>query len=300
MSQVALPTLLNEKRSFQEMTPPQTPPLPPSKRATPAPPQFLQERRSSGSSGSRSPPQLEEERRLSLPPIVPRSLASTPPGTACLAGRPAPEKCGVCTKEQLCDVFDVFWFLDKQRQFKLTRHTFFATIRECVSHKQVEVLRKSRLTERFRQSSQDVSLEEFLRMMWPDATDADIVKMHRWCQLRAAQTAIHGHFEGELPDTVLREIFDLLDLNGDHRVSMEELHRGQILTTAQVERFMQLAGAQYEEYQAKVIAAAALFGKKMEDYETYDGGRLGGPSFDGKLAFRDFCYAIKTGEISSR
>merc|ERR1712187_913719 len=172
-------------------------------------------------------------------------------------------------------VFDVFWALDKHKHFKLTRRDVFATLKECVSQKQVEVLRRTHLTERFRKSSKDVTLDEFLHMLWPDVTVEDVAKMTRWCQLRAAQTTIQGRSDGEVPDSVLREMFDLPDLNGDQRISVDELYWGEILTAAQVDRLMQVAGQQRDEYQAKMIAAAALFGRKLDVLDLNELCRLG-------------------------
>lgn len=137
-------------------------------------------------------------------------------------------------------------------------------------------------------------------MMWPDVTEEDLAKMTRWCQLRAAQTTIQGRSDAEVPDSVLREIFDLLDLNGDQKVSVDELYWGEILTAKQVDRLMQVAGQQHDEYQAKTIAAAALFGRKMDDLDLNELCRLGGPLFDRKVTFRDFCLAIKSGMISKK
>lgn len=289
MPEDVLPSL-KEKRSSLQISPPQTPPQHPAKKRHSAPPQFLQERRAVG---SKTPPLTEEEQRIILPPIV------AAPKSSGYGRKPACERCSVCSKDDLWQVFDVFWTLDKHKQFKLTRRHVFASLRDCVSQKQVEVLRRSRLTERFRQSSQDVPLDEFLRMMWPDVKEEDLAKMTRWCQLRAAQTAIQGRCHGEVPDSVLREIFDLLDLNGDQRVSVEELYWGEILTAEQVSRLMEVAGQQYDEWEAKTIACAALFGKKMDDLDINDLCRLAGPLFDGKLAYREFCLAIKSGLISS-
>lgn len=121
-------------------------------------------------------------------------------------------------------------------------------------------------------------------------------KMVRWCQLREAQSALRG----VCPDDVggLRMIFNLLDLNGDMKVSVAELHGAGILTPPQVDNLMKVAGQQHDLFQARALAAAALFHRQIEDSESAELGRIGGPLYDGKLAFRDFCTAIKLGTLA--
>lgn len=135
-------------------------------------------------------------------------------------------------------------------------------------------------------------------MMWDDATEADLAKMVRWCQLRAAQNSLQGEDQGEVPEELLKKIFDSLDLDGDQRLSVEELYKGGVLTGQQIEKLMDVAEIKYAEHQQRTIALAALFGKHMEDIEPSDLGRLGGPLFDGELTFRDFCVAFRSGTIS--
>lgn len=216
-----------------------------------------------------------------------------------MASRPTSEyceRCSTCSKEEVWDVYDVFQVLDKRRQFSISRRGYFEALKGCTSLKQLEVMRRSRLKERFRESAEDLSLEDFLRAMWPAATDKDIPKMIRWCQLREAQSA----FSGVLPNDArgLRIVFDILDLNCDKRVSVEELHRAGILTSEQIQNLFEVAGQQHAAFEAKALASAALFGKHIEDSNPVTLGRPGGPLRDGKLTFRDFCTAVKSGIIA--
>jgi len=192
-------------------------------------------------------------------------------------------------------VYDVFQLFDRRRQHKIVRRDFYDALKDCASLHQLKVLNRSRMKERFLDSARDVTLEEFLRMMWPSATEDDLHKMVYWSRLREAQNLLHGVVPQTMSTGNLRMIFDLLDLNGDHRVSVEELYRANILTPDQVQRLMVVAEEQHEAFQAKALAAAALFGKQIEDASSFELGRIGGPLFDGKLAFRDFCKAVKTG-----
>jgi hypothetical protein len=184
-----------------------------------------------------------------------------------------------------------------KRKFCITRRDFFEGVRGCTSLKQLEVMRKARLKERFRESAQDLPLEEFLRALWPAAADKDMPKMIRWCQLREAQSV----FLGVLPNDAhgLRTVFDILDINGDKRVSIEELQRACILTPEQIQDLFEVAGRQHAAHEAKALASAALFHKEVDDCDSTTLGRRGGPLCDGKLTFRDFCTAVKSGIIAN-
>lgn len=107
--------------------------------------------------------------------------------------------------------------------------------RETVN--KLKILKRSRLDHRFRESTQDVDLPEFLRMLWPLATEEDMVKMVRWAQLREAQAVLRdGKFRGEVAE--LKKIFDLLDENGDGLLSVNELRRASILNTKEIQTLM--------------------------------------------------------------
>lgn len=188
----------------------------------------------------------------------------------------------------------MFQVLDKRRQFSVSRRGFFEALRVCTSLKELEVIRKSRLRDRFRESARDLSLDEFLRAMWPLAADKDIPTMIRWCQLREAQSV----FCVVLPNDEggLRMVFNILDLNGDDKVSVEELQRAGILTPEQIRHLFAVVGQQQAAFDAKALASAALFDKHIEDGDLISSSRIA--LCDGKLTFREFCLAVKSDIIA--
>lgn len=205
------------------------------------------------------------------------------------------ERCSTCSKADCWEMYDVFHFFTQRGKFVISRREFYEALKNCTSLKQLEVLRKSRLKQRFRESAKDVAVEEFLVNLWPTVTNKDMDKMVRWCYLREAQIAL----QGVRPEDVhrLREIFDLLDVNGDEKVSVEELQRAGILSLQQIQNIMQVAGQQHDAFRSKSLAAAVLFRKKIEDSGSMELGRVGGPLFDGKLGFHDFCAAVTSGIV---
>jgi Ca2+-binding EF-hand superfamily protein len=198
--------------------------------------------------------------------------------------------CGI-NKEETWAVYDVFRLFSKGFQFKIDRSSFCKGLKSCVTLKQLNVVKKARLRERFRESAQDVTLEEFLRMYWPKTTEDSMSSLIRWCHLREAQVVLDGTEAGE--ESVLRTIFDLLDINGDGRVSVEELHHAEILTSEQTTKLFNLVRRRYERLGAKALAAAALFGKVIDDCDFGQIFSSGGVKWDEMLSYQDFRVVIK-------
>lgn len=144
------------------------------------------------------------------------------------------ERCSRCTKEEMWAVYDVFRSMDRGRKHKISRQDFF----HPDNHKsptliELRTLRKARLDERFRNSAEDITLEEFLSLVFPGCSQRDLRTMKRWARLKDAQEVLRDpKFRGEAPE--LRRIFDLLDENGDESLSLDELERAGILTKSEI------------------------------------------------------------------
>lgn len=207
-----------------------------------------------------------------------------------------------CTKEEMWEVYDVFRFFSKGVVFAIKRRCFFDGLRDCVSIKRLDVVRRTQLRERFRDSAQDVTLEEFLRMYLPSASDEELKTLIRWSHLREAQLQLQGvrrHYSVtkkavDEQDSVLRTIFALLDVNGDGRVSLEELQFAEILSAEDVETVFELAKRQNKANETKAIAAVVC-GRTANAANAWDScpGRCD-PVWDQKLSYRDFCVAVKS------
>lgn len=150
------------------------------------------------------------------------------------APSPSVERCSRCTKEEMWAVYDVFRTMDEARKHRISRKNFFNPDRlGGPSLMELRVLRKARLDERFRHSAEDITLEEFLQLVFPGCSRGDVQKMMHWARLKDAQAVLRDpKFRAEVPQ--LRQIFDILDENGDENLSMTELERAGILTKSEI------------------------------------------------------------------
>jgi hypothetical protein len=193
-------------------------------------------------------------------------------------------------------VYDVFRLFSNGFQFKVERNSFCKGLKGCVTLKQLSVVKRARLQERFRESAQDMTLEEFLRMHWPKTTEDDMKFLIRWCHLREAQIVFDGCFDGNEAgeESVLRTIFDLLDVNGDERLSVEELLEAGILTSEQATKLFNLVGSNYDTLGAKALAAVALFGKVIDASTCEQVFNSGCVKWDGKLSYQDLFAVVRS------
>lgn len=230
---------------------------------------------------------------LALPQITPPS--SRPPSSRSSSISNATEHTDQLIahgKEETWAVYDVFRLFSKGFQFKIERSSFFKGLSNCVTLKQLNVVKRTRLRERFRESAQDVTLEEFVRMYWPRTTEDNMTSLMRWCHLREAQVVLDGNEAGE--ESVTRTIFNLLDINGDGRVSVEELHHAEILTSEQTTKLLNLVRRRHDRLGAKALAAAALFGKVIDDCDFGQIFSSGCVEWDEKISYQDFCAVVKS------
>jgi hypothetical protein len=115
------------------------------------------------------------------------------------------ERCSRCTRQEMWAAYDVFRSMDKRGVRQISRHDYLQTMSNYPTLDKLKVLKRSGLEGRFRMNAKEVSLEEFLWLMWPQATDEDMETMLHWAKLRDAQELVRaGNFVGEIDD--LRQV----------------------------------------------------------------------------------------------
>lgn len=145
------------------------------------------------------------------------------------------ERCSRCTMDAVWIACDVFWEIDTRHTGFITRAEYIIRLAELPSVMRLRMVRRARLEARFRNSAKAVSLEEFLRLIWPAADEADLRLMRRWCQLRESRSVLHdGNFRGV--ENELRRVFDLLDGSGQGFIFAMDVIRAHIMTWEDMER----------------------------------------------------------------
>jgi len=170
-----------------------------------------------------------------------------PRGPRTLLSRREPsERVGRADRTLVWAACDTFWTFDRSRCGEITRDQYIAQLAEAPTVIVLRMLRKSRLEARFRKSARPVRIEEFLRLIWPSATDKDFETINRWVQLREAWTVLNDRrFHGS--DAELRKVWDLLarestlaeGMSGE--IIAREFVRAQILSAEEIERLTRTA-----------------------------------------------------------
>lgn len=126
-------------------------------------------------------------------------------------------------------IYNSFLLMDKRGCGSVRRCDFFETISEQVTLDMRRTMTRGDLHERFTSSATEMTLSELLKRIWPNATDDDRKMMKQWATLYDAFSILSSDsFQGTHRD--LKQLFDLLDLDGSQTLSMSELVRARILT----------------------------------------------------------------------
>lgn len=149
--------------------------------------------------------------------------------------RDTAERCGRCTMEAVWSACDVFWEFDGKHTGRITRQEYILASNNPPNVMRVRLLRRSRLAARFRDSATPVTLDEFLRLIWPLLQEKDFKLVRRWAQLREAHsTIVRSNFRGQ--DAELSKVFEHLDPQGEGRICANDVARAQILPREEVQR----------------------------------------------------------------
>lgn len=151
------------------------------------------------------------------------------------------ERCSRCTKDVLWMVYDVYAAMLRKGRESVSRSDYIASLKEFPTVEKLRVIRHSNIEARFRKSSDPVTLHEFLRMVWPSASDDEIKLMERWGQLREAQRVLRDrNFRAD--EAEMKRIFTLLDDNDDRTLTVGELYRSNILTPKEIKSILRVDG----------------------------------------------------------
>lgn len=169
------------------------------------------------------------------------------------------ERCPCCTKEEFWIIYDVFASMDRRQDESVSRSDFlWALGAHGASVEFQRVVRRSRLSAYFKSTARDISLQEVVRRILPNATGIDVLKMLRWVSLRKARNLLtSSEFTGST--TQLKQLFSLLEDDCSGTISPNELLRAQILSRAELVALLpsnaalSLTFEQFTEHAARVL-----------------------------------------------
>lgn len=162
--------------------------------------------------------------------------------------------------------------MDKRGRGSVRRCDFYDATTEHVTLEMTRLIARSDLHERFRTSAAEMTFMELFNRIWPAATDADRKMVTEWTKLYDACAYLStASFQGTHHD--LKQIFNLLDLDGSQTLSMSEMVRARILTKDEARNLLKSWNKQFDE---------------GCDSHSAHGKRLGL-----SLGFSDFCLLMQ-------
>lgn len=217
--------------------------------------------------GNASPNISLSSTRASTPSSSASSRTGTPPSDV--------ERCGCCNVDDFWKMYNAFRLMDKRGCGSVRRCDFYEASTEHVTLEMRRTMTRGDLHERFRSSAADMTFMELLERIWPLATDADKKMMRQWAKLYDASLFLSSDsFQGTHHD--LKQIFDLLDLDGSQTLSMSELVRARILTKDEAQ---QLLKDWHKEF--------------SKNESSSDSQRGSGQKLSLSLGFSDFCILVQ-------
>lgn len=233
---------------------------------------------------------LEHKRRLSKSPVPQAIIAKE-------------ERCGRCSRQEMWAAYDVFHSMDKRGENKISRHDYLETMSNYPTLDKLKVLKRSALEGRFRENAKDVSLEEFLLRIWPQATEEDMKKMLHWAKMRDAQELVRaGNYTGKKEK--LQQIFDLLDKDHNHLLDGNELKS--ILKKSEIEQMINETACHRAQFTAadRMATEKGKGGLRSEFKRLLNRGRTSSSaaveqlienenSLKNKLTFDEFCHLLQ-------
>lgn len=140
--------------------------------------------------------------------------------------------------------------MDKRGCGAVRRCDFYEASTEYITLEMRRTITRGNLHERFRSSAAEMTLQELLRLVWPTSSEEDRKQMTNWAKLRDASLILtSSSFEGSRGD--LKRIFDLLDIDGSHTLSLKELVRARILTKGESRSLLERWYTSFNEKQAE-------------------------------------------------
>lgn len=173
------------------------------------------------------------------------------------------ERCSRCTMLAVWNACDVFWEFDTGHTGAISRADYFSGLASqplAPTVARLRMIRRADLSLRFRNSARDVTLEEFLKLLWPLAAGDDWEMMRRWSELREARYVLNpAHFRGTPQE--LERVFELLDRCSGGKggfCSAFEFVRAEIYTREEIEKLVQRRDLHdcwldYETYRGQIV-----------------------------------------------
>jgi len=144
------------------------------------------------------------------------------------------ERCGCCSKDDLWSLCDAFGAMDRRRVGSVSRQDFFWSLRALLGVEQQKAIKRSKLSEYFHKTAQDISFDAFVRRALPMATEADFATMLKWASLRFAYNILDSRsFKGAQAD--VQQAFTLLSDNERQTIGVHALLRARIFTREELE-----------------------------------------------------------------
>lgn len=145
------------------------------------------------------------------------------------------ERCSCCTKEEFWLIYDVFASMNRRKEEdSVSRVDFVWSLSAHGASVDFQrVVRRAGLSAYFKATARDITFEEFMRRIFPNATGMDVLKMQRWTCLRKARSILTNSEFAASPEE-FRQVFSLLEEGCSGIISAYDLLRAQILSRVEV------------------------------------------------------------------
>lgn len=146
------------------------------------------------------------------------------------------DRCACCLKDDFWLLTDAFDAMDRRGVGAICRADFAWALTAAACTSGVELFRAARkagLTAHFRKTTEELSLDAFIRRAFPTAADHEVEKMHHWVQLRRAKRLLTAS-DFEATETCMAKVFALLDEGACGSVAASELVGARLLSRSEV------------------------------------------------------------------
>jgi len=128
--------------------------------------------------------------------------------------------------------------MDKRGCGLVRRCDFYEASTAHVTLEMRRTITRGDLHQRFRFDASEMTIQELVGLVWPNASGSDRKQMDHWAKLRdASAVLLDTSFKATRED--LKRIFDLLDVDGSETLSISELVRARILTKSESKNLLE-------------------------------------------------------------
>lgn len=146
-----------------------------------------------------------------------------------------PERCSCCTKDEFWLIYDVFASMNRRKEEdSVSRVDFVWSLSAHGASVDFQrVVRRAGLSAFFKSTARNITLVEFIRRIFPNATGMDVLKMQRWACLRKARKLLMNSEFTASPEE-FRQVFSLLEEGSSGIINAIDLLRAQILSRVEI------------------------------------------------------------------